>query len=223
MPEVQDLARETEATHKLYGIDDPVTENFGRQCLMARRFLERGVRFVQVTHSDSEVQWDQHSNLYQGHTKNAAEVDKPIAGLLTDLKTRGLLDDTLVLWGGEFGRTPTAEGTDGRDHNPHGFTMWMAGGGVKARHGLRRDRRLRLLRRREQDAHPRPARHDSAPAGPGPREADIPLRRPRLPADRCRWSRGHGDIGVKRAVCFAFNTAKARDMKGAWNLWRPTN
>jgi hypothetical protein len=131
MPEIQDLARETEATHKLYGIDDPVTENFGRQCLMARRFLERGVRFVQVTHSDSEVQWDQHSNLYQGHTKNAAEVDKPIAGFLADLKSRGLLDDTLVLWGGEFGRTPTAEGADGRDHNPHGFTMWMAGGGVK--------------------------------------------------------------------------------------------
>ena len=131
MPEVQDLSRETEATRHLYAIDDPVTENFGRQCLMARRFLERGVRFVQVTHSDSEVQWDQHGNLYHGHTKNAAEVDKPIAGFLTDLKSRGLLDDTLVLWGGEFGRTPTAQGTDGRDHNPHGFTMWMAGGGVK--------------------------------------------------------------------------------------------
>jgi hypothetical protein len=131
MPEVQDLARETSATHTLYGIDDPLTENFGRQCLLARRFLERGVRFVQVTHSDSEVQWDQHSNLYQGHTKNAAEVDKPIAGFLADLKSRGMLNDTLVLWGGEFGRTPTAEGTDGRDHNPHGFTMWMAGGGVK--------------------------------------------------------------------------------------------
>lgn len=131
MPEVQDLSSETDATKHLYAIDDPVTENFGRQCLMARRFLERGVRFVQVTHSDSEVQWDQHGNLYQGHTKNAAEVDKPIAGFLTDLKSRGLLKDTLVLWGGEFGRTPTAEGTDGRDHNPHGFTMWMAGGGVK--------------------------------------------------------------------------------------------
>ena len=99
---------------------------------MARRFLERDVRFVQVTHSDSEVQWDQHSNLYLGHTKNAAEVDKPIAGLLADLKSRGLLEDTLVLWGGEFGRTPTAQGTDGRDHNPHGFTMWMAGGGTKS-------------------------------------------------------------------------------------------
>ncbi len=131
MPEVQDITRESAETFKLYGIDDPVTEDFGRQCLMARRFLEAGVRFVQVTHSDSEVQWDQHGDLYRGHTKNAAEVDKPIAGFLQDLKTRGLLEDTLVLWGGEFGRTPTAQGTDGRDHNPHGFTMWLAGGGVK--------------------------------------------------------------------------------------------
>jgi hypothetical protein len=131
MPEVQQLSSESQATLRRYGIDDPVTEDFGRQCLMARRFLEQGVRFVQVTHSDSVVQWDQHSGLYQGHTKNAAEVDKPIAGFLGDLKARGLLDDTLVLWGGEFGRTPTAQGNNGRDHNPHGFTMWMAGGGVK--------------------------------------------------------------------------------------------
>ncbi|MCA9138241.1 MAG: DUF1501 domain-containing protein [Planctomycetales bacterium] len=131
MPEIQDLSSESQATMHLYGIDDPVTEDFGRQCLMARRFLEQGVRFVQVTHSDSVVQWDQHSGLYQGHTKNAAEVDRPIAGFLSDLKTRGLLEDTLVLWGGEFGRTPTAQGNNGRDHNPHGFTMWMAGGGVK--------------------------------------------------------------------------------------------
>jgi hypothetical protein len=131
MPEAQDLSGESHITKKLYGIDDPVTEDFGRQCLLARRFCERGVRFVQVTHSDSEVQWDQHGNLYQGHTKNAAEVDKPIAGLLKDLKSRGMLEDTLVVWGGEFGRTPTAQGTDGRDHNPHGFTVWMAGGGVK--------------------------------------------------------------------------------------------
>ncbi len=98
MPEIQDLSQETAATHRLYGVDDPVTENFGRQCLMARRFLEAGVRFVQVTHSDSDVQWDQHGNLYQGHTKNASEVDKPIAGFLQDLKQRGMLDDTLVLW-----------------------------------------------------------------------------------------------------------------------------
>ncbi len=133
MPGVQDISGESEATKKLYGLDDHVTANFGRQCLMARRFAERGVRFIQVTHSDGMVQWDQHGDLRKGHTKNAAEVDKPIAGLLADLKSRGLLEDTLVLWGGEFGRTPTSQGTDynGRDHSPEGFTMWLAGGGVK--------------------------------------------------------------------------------------------
>jgi len=133
MPEIQDISGESEATRKLYGLDDKVTEDFGRQCLMARRFCERGVRFVQVSHSDSKVQWDQHGNLRKGHTEKASEVDKPIAGLLYDLKARGLLDDTLVVWSGEFGRTPTVQGAgmDGRDHNPWGFTMWLAGGGVK--------------------------------------------------------------------------------------------
>lgn len=130
-PEAEDLSRETAATRTAYGLDDKITENFGRQCLLARRFLERGVRFVQVTHSDAMVQWDQHGNLKQGHEKNALEVDRPIAAFLQDLKDRGLLEDTLVLWGGEFGRTPTAQGKDGRDHNPEGFTMWLAGGGVK--------------------------------------------------------------------------------------------
>lgn len=132
MPELQDLAQESEKIHHLYGLDNPVTENFARQCLMARRFSEAGGRFVQVTHSDSKVQWDQHGDLRAGHSKNALEVDRPIAGLLADLKQRGLLSETLVMWGGEFGRTPTAQGTtDGRDHNPEGFTMWMAGGGVQ--------------------------------------------------------------------------------------------
>ena len=131
MPLVEDLSGETLATQQLYGMDDPLNANFGRMCLMARRFAERGVRFIQVTHSDSHVQWDQHSDLKKGHEKNAREVDKPIAGLLRDLKARGLLEDTLVWWGGEFGRTPTCEGTNGRDHNPEGFTMWLAGGGVK--------------------------------------------------------------------------------------------
>jgi hypothetical protein len=131
MPLVEDLTEESAATLQLYGMDDPVNANFGRMCLMARRFAERGVRFIQVTHSDSKVQWDQHGDLKNGHEKNAREVDKPIAGLLHDLKVRGLLEDTLVWWGGEFGRTPTAEGPNGRDHNPEGFTMWLAGGGVK--------------------------------------------------------------------------------------------
>ena len=127
-PDLQDLSNETEATRKLYGLDNPITEDFGRQCLMARRFSEKGVRFVQVSHT---YKWDQHENLKRDHSQNAAEVDKPIAGLLKDLKARGLLEDTLVIWGGEFGRTPTAQGSDGRDHNPEAFTMWMAGGGVK--------------------------------------------------------------------------------------------
>jgi hypothetical protein len=136
IPRLEDISGESAATKRLYGLDDPVTAGFGRQCLFARRFLEHGVRFVQVTHSDGMVQWDQHGNLKKGHAKNALEVDVPIAGLLTDLKGRGLLDDTLVLWGGEFGRTPTVEGGggDGRDHNPEGFTVWLAGGGVKGGH-----------------------------------------------------------------------------------------
>lgn len=127
-PELQDISDETEATLKMYGVDQNETKNFGRQCLMARRFIERGVRFVQCTHS---YKWDQHSNLKVDHAKNAREVDLPIAGLLNDLEARGLLKETLVLWGGEFGRTPVAQGDDGRDHNPQGYTMWLAGGGVK--------------------------------------------------------------------------------------------
>jgi hypothetical protein len=135
MPRLQNLSEETQATQAAYGLMDPVTEDFGRQCLLARRFAEAGVRFIQVTHSDTKVQWDQHSDLKAGHEKNAAEVDRPIAALIADLKQRGLLDDTLLLWGGEFGRTPVAQGKNGRDHNPEGFTMWMAGGGVRG--GLR--------------------------------------------------------------------------------------
>ncbi len=131
-PDLQDLSRESPATKNLYGLGNPITEDFGRQCLMARRLSEAGVRFVQISHS---YKWDQHQRLRRDHEQNAREVDKPISGLLTDLKARGLLEDTLVLWGGEFGRTPTAQGSDGRDHNPEAFTMWLAGGGVEP--GLR--------------------------------------------------------------------------------------
>lgn len=126
-PGVLDQSGETESTLKMYGIDAKETENFGKQCLLARRLSESGVRFVQVSHS----YWDQHDALRAQHQELAKQVDLPIAGLLKDLKARGLLDETLVIWGAEFGRTPTAQGTDGRDHNPHGFTYWMAGGGVK--------------------------------------------------------------------------------------------
>jgi hypothetical protein len=135
-PEAFDVNKETEATKKLYGLDEKMTETFGTQCLMARRLVERGVRMVQVYHTQTSRRsscqlWDQHGGLKEELPLNCASTDKPIAGLLKDLKARGLLKDTLVIWGGEFGRTPTAEGTNGREHHPFGFTMWMAGGGVK--------------------------------------------------------------------------------------------
>jgi hypothetical protein len=135
-PDVLDLSKESAETLKLYGIGEKATDTFGRECLMARRLCELGVRFVQVTYGDNSANpaWDQHSNLPK-HGDHAKAVDKPIAGLLTDLKRRGLLEDTVVWWGGEFGRTPYAEknGT-GRDHNPGGFTVWLAGAGLKAGH-----------------------------------------------------------------------------------------
>jgi Protein of unknown function (DUF1501) len=132
-PEAFSLAGETAETARLYGVDQPATDIFGKQCLLARRLVERGVRFVQLYHTTGGFQpWDQHSDLKGGHEKNALATDLPIAGLLRDLKQRGLLDETLVIWGGEFGRTPAREGTaNGRDHHPFGFTMWLAGGGVK--------------------------------------------------------------------------------------------
>src|SRR5687768_10613337 len=135
-PEAFDLERESPETKKLYGLDDPVTEIFGRQCLMARRLSERGVRIVQAYHTTTSKRsscqlWDQHNGLRNELANNCAATDKPVAALLKDLKARGLLDETLVVWGGEFGRTPTAEGSDGREHHPFGFTMWLAGGGIK--------------------------------------------------------------------------------------------
>ncbi|HEV3386977.1 MAG TPA: DUF1501 domain-containing protein [Gemmata sp.] len=132
VPELADLSKETAATQKLYGLDDPKTEKYGRQCLIARRMIEKGVRFIELLcHNLGYDRWDQHGSLKKGHEDNARAVDKPIAGLITDLKQRGLLKDTLLIWGGEFGRTPVAQGSDGRDHNPFGFTIWLAGGGVK--------------------------------------------------------------------------------------------
>lgn len=133
-PEAFDIAKETAATRSLYGMDQPASKDFGWQCLIARRLAERNVRFIQINHEygpGNEVGWDAHSELIRLHTKTARMVDQPIAGLLTDLKSRGLLKDTLVVWGGEFGRTPISQAGDGRDHNPYGYSMWMAGGGVK--------------------------------------------------------------------------------------------
>lgn len=127
-PEVLDLSRDTQATQELYGIHKKETENFGRQCLLARRMVEAGVRYIEL--STGNV-WDQHGDLKNGHEKNSLATDQPIAGLLADLKQRGLLEETLVVWTGEFGRTPIAQGSNGRDHNPQGFTAWLAGGGAK--------------------------------------------------------------------------------------------
>ena len=141
VPEVTDLSRESDATRKLYGIDDPMSAEFGTQCLMARRLVEKGVRFVQLYSGGkkgAEVGWDGHNECDQNHQYMARKVDRPIAGLLGDLKSRGLLESTVVLWGGDFGRTPFTDGAEGgggnrngRDHNPYGFSVWMAGGGIR--------------------------------------------------------------------------------------------
>ena len=132
-PEAVDLTHESEATKRLYGLDHPITEKFGRRCLMARRLVERGVRFVQVYSGGGHLEdtWDAHSDVNKNHERHCAETDRPIAALLTDLRQRGLLDETLVVWAGEFGRTPTGQNAKGRDHSPRGFSSWMAGGGIQ--------------------------------------------------------------------------------------------
>jgi hypothetical protein len=137
-PEAVDISKESAATKALYGIDDPLTADFGRKCLLARRLVERGVRFIQL-YSGTNVgeDWDDaHNDLLASHTRMAKKTDRPIAGLLQDLKAHGLLDSTLVVWGGEFGRTPLSQGKNGRDHHPYGFSMWLAGGGVKGGQAL---------------------------------------------------------------------------------------
>ena len=135
VPEATAIHGESEATRRLYGLEAPSehTRAYGRQCLVARRLIERGVRFVELTctRAHGNARWDAHGDLRNNHSVNARAIDQPIAGLLTDLKARGLLDETVILWSGEFGRTPFAQGRDGRDHNPHGFSLWMAGGGIR--------------------------------------------------------------------------------------------
>ncbi len=140
VPELVDLSNETEATKKLYGLDSPDKQKaaYARQCLLARRLVERGVRFIELTCLNEGIgagnapnPWDQHSALQKGHAAMAHQVDQPIAALIRDLKARGLFEETLIIWSGEFGRTPFSQGSDGRDHNPYGFTLWLAGGGIK--------------------------------------------------------------------------------------------
>ena len=161
----------------LYGLDQKATAEWGRQCLLARCLVERGVRFVQLYHGAGS-KWDAHSKLEQNHSSLCQAMDQPVAGLLRDLHPRGLLDETLVVRGGEFGRTPMSEKGDGRDHNPTGFTMWMAGGGIRGGQVLGRDRRTRLARGGRQDARSRLARHDLALDGPGPHGPGLQIQRP---------------------------------------------
>jgi len=131
-PEAFDITSETQITKKMYGLDDDHTQSFGYRCLLARRLAERGVRFIQVQCGKGDgLDWDQHGELEKGHRKNAAATDKPVGALLSDLEARGLLNDTLVIWGGEFGRTPTSQGTDGREHHPHGYSLCLAGAGIR--------------------------------------------------------------------------------------------
>ncbi|MBI3463272.1 MAG: DUF1501 domain-containing protein [Planctomycetes bacterium] len=133
VPEIVRFQDETEATQRLYGLDNATTRDFGQLCLSARRLVERGVRFIQIYHGSNggAGAWDAHSGLKAGHSAACAQVDKPIGGLLKDLKQRGLLEETIVVWASEFGRTPGAQGADGRDHHPYGFSVWLAGGGIK--------------------------------------------------------------------------------------------
>ena len=167
----------------------------GRNCLLARRLVERGVRFVQIYHGAGN-KWDAHAKIEKNHSELCRAMDKPVAGLLTDLKRRGLLDDTLVIWGGEFGRTPMSEKGDGRDHNPTGFTMWLAGGGVPGRPGVRGDRRIGPARRRGPAARPRPARDDSVSARPGQHGPGLQVQGPARAADDQR-GRGVSEAGFR--------------------------
>jgi len=185
-PAVVDVDAEPEYIRRLYGLDHPTTAYFGRQCLLARRLVERGVRFVQIYSGGGHQQqsWDAHFGIKENHDLHCAETDKPIAGLITDLKQRGLLDSTLIIWGGEFGRLPTNQGSVGRDHNPRGFTMWLAGGGVKGGHGVWSHRRVRLCRRRKTGRRPRPPCHLPVSPRPGSQKTHFPAPGPGYAADR---------------------------------------
>jgi hypothetical protein len=162
-PELIDLAQETQTTRELYGIDDDSTATFGKMCLLSRRMVERGVRYIHLV----DVDWDGHGNCKGNHEGQAKKVDKPIAALLEDLHQRGLLDETLIVWGGEFGRTPIMQGSDGRDHHPYGFSMWMAGGGIQGG---------KIIGATDDfGARQRPPCHDTLVARLGPRGVDLPV------------------------------------------------
>jgi hypothetical protein len=198
-PEVLDLSKETAETKRLYGLDNPKATHFAKQCLTARRLVEKGVRFVQIYSGgmENDLSWDGHNNIAKNHAGFAQETDQPIAALLEDLARRGLLESTLVIWGGEFGRLPIVQkGNAGRDHNPHAMTYWLAGGGVKGGASYGASDETRLQGGREQRQHQRLPRDRLAPDGAGAQEADVPAQRPRLPADRRGRNCGEGHPGV---------------------------
>ena len=192
-PEAVDLSTEDAATLEMYGCNNDRTRDFGTRCLLARRLVERGVRFIQLytggAHNDDN--WDAHGDLEMNHNKHAGNTDQPIAALLADLKQRGMLDETLVVWGGEFGRQPTAEyaSGSGRDHNSYGFTMWMAGGGIKG--GVSYGTTDELGSRAVENplARQEPSRHDSASTGTRSQPPVVLLQRPGSEAGRRRTCR----------------------------------
>ncbi len=239
VPDLCDVKGESEATLKMYGVDraNDFDRFYALQCLRARRMVEAGVRFIEVTcpltHSNN-APWDQHGELKLRHEENARITDQPVAALISDLKARGLLDDTLVLWAGEMGRTPHSAGTDGRDHHVSGYTIWMAGGGLRGGMVVWCHRRDGDGRRGESGRHSRPSRDHSASTWRRPREADVPLRRPRHAVDRrARESHpGHhllraGDRRLRRARSGASGPAggighlreDAKDLAGPIIVW----
>ena len=187
-PEAVDISKESDETKQLYGLDDPVTAPYGRQCLLARRLVERGVRFVQVisgAYVSIEDTWDAHANIVSNHQLHAKEVDKPITGLITDLKRRGLLDETAVLWHSEFGRMPISQRGVGRDHNPGAMTVFMTGAGIQGGQQIGTTDEVGLQGGGAGGDQPRRACHAASLAGHGPQAADVLLQRPQHAADRC--------------------------------------
>ena len=186
-PEAVDISKESDETKKLYGLDDPVTAPYGRQCLLARRLVERGVRFVQVisgAYVSIEDTWDAHANIVSNHQLHAREVDKPITGLITDLKRRGLLDETVVMWHSEFGRMPISQRGLGRDHNPGAMTVFMTGRRNPGWPANRHQRRRWIQGRGAAGHQPRPPRHAALLARHGPQAPDVLLQRPQHAVDR---------------------------------------
>ncbi len=195
-PELMDISQEPQHVLDLYGAE-PGKPSFANNCLLARRLVERGVRFVQLFHEA----WDQHGNLVKDLKKNCQDTDQACAALIKDLKHRGMLDDTLVIWGGEFGRTPMVQGgNDGRDHHPNAFTMWLAGGGIKPGVDAGRERRTRLQRHRRSGSRSRPARHDAALARLRSHQAHLSFPGSRLPSDRRTRRAGTQAAGVSESA-----------------------